>query len=84
MSQDVLCQDPAMTVYQMVNGAWEVIATNDNWQTDAQSANIPVDLQPTDASDAALFLSLEASPYTAIMSCKSGTGVGLIGVNTVD
>jgi len=84
MSQDVVCQDPAMTVYQMVNGAWEVIATNDNWQTDAQSTNIPAHLQPTDASDSALFLSLEASPYTAIMSCKSGTGVGLIGVNTVD
>jgi len=84
MSQDVVCQDPAMTVYQMVNGAWEVIATNDNWQTDAQSANIPAHLQPTDTSDAALFLSLKASPYTAIMSCKSGTGVGLIGVNTVD
>jgi len=84
MSQDVLCQDPFMAVHKFINGSWTQIATNDNWQTDAQSTNIPAHLQPTDASDAALFLSLEASPYTAIMSCKSGTGVGLIGVNTVD
>jgi len=84
MSQDVLCQDPSMAVHKFTNGSWTQIATNDNWQTDAQSGNIPTHLQPTDASDAALFLSLEASPYTAIMSCKSGTGVGLIGVNTVD
>jgi len=84
MSQDVVCQDPSMAVHKFTNGSWTQIATNDNWQTDAQSGNIPAHLQPTDASDSALFLSLEASPYTAIMSCKSGTGVGLIGVNTAD
>jgi len=84
MSQDLLCQDTAVTVFKMIDGSWTQIAHNDNWQTDAQSGNIPAHLQPTDSSDVALYLSLEAAPYTAIMSCKTGIGIGLISVNTMN
>jgi len=84
MSQNLLCQDTTMSVYKMVNGNWAEIANNDNWQEDAQAANIPAHFRPADPSDAALLLDLEAGAYTAIMGCIGGTGIGLIGVNAID
>jgi len=84
MSQNLLCQDTTMSVHKMVNGHWAEIANNDNWQEDAQAINIPAHFHPTDPSDAALLLNLEAAAYTAIMGCNNGTGIGLIGVNAID
>ncbi|XOV89028.1 MAG: peptidoglycan DD-metalloendopeptidase family protein [Pseudomonadota bacterium] len=73
---DVLA-DPRLTVFA---GA-SVIAANDNWQVDESAGLIPLDLQPAEPQEAALYLELLPGAYTAIVDGADGsTGVGIIEV----
>ncbi|MBI3250111.1 MAG: hypothetical protein HYZ50_26755 [Deltaproteobacteria bacterium] len=66
---------------QLFDGTLTQIAFNDSWQTDANSANIPVGLQPSNSVEAALLVTLNPGAYTAIVSGVGGTtGVALVEV----
>ncbi len=70
--------DPTMDLRD-INGV--LVASNDNWMDDANSGDIPPNLQPTDDLESALVVTLQAGAYTAIVSGKDGvTGVGLVEV----
>ncbi|XOV90621.1 MAG: S8 family serine peptidase [Pseudomonadota bacterium] len=69
--------DPQLSIFK----GSEVIATNDDWQTDINFEQIPTDLRPTNNREATLYLELAPGPYTAIMSgVGETTGIGLIEV----
>lgn len=73
--------NPALTLYDMSNGG-TVMASNDDWQSDASSSQISSAYQPADAQDAALLRSLGAGAYTGIVVPADGvSGVGLISVD---
>ncbi|EDN67198.1 hypothetical protein BGP_0458 [Beggiatoa sp. PS] len=65
-----------------ING--NVIDENDNWQNHRNASSIPDHYRLPDPTDAALLLYLPAGAYTAIMSSRGTTGIGLIGVNAID
>ncbi len=59
------------------------IAQNDDWQADARNARLLADLAalaPSDACEAALILTLPAGGYTALVSGKTNSGVGIVEV----
>src|SRR5262249_20692275 len=64
----------------------QVIATNDDWQTDANSAQLLASgFAPSNAKEAGLYVTLPPGAYTAIVQgVGGGTGVGLVGVFEVD
>jgi hypothetical protein len=79
--------DPLLDpVLELRNGDGDVIAMNDNWETDPPPDNYSVavtaaGLAPSDASESAIFATLTNGLYTAIVSGKdSTTGVGLVEV----
>jgi len=65
-----------------------VLGTNDNWQTQANPADVAAiqatGFQPNNSQEPALIRTLPPGAYTAIVSGAGGTtGVGLVGVFTV-
>jgi len=60
----------------------ETIASNDNWQEDVRSNEIPTDLQPLKTSDAGILVDLSPGLYITTMSSET-TGLGLIAINAV-
>ena len=68
--------DPTLTIYDSTGS---VIATNDNWQADANAINVQRNgLAPPNPSESALVLHLPAGAYTAIVrGADGGTGVAL-------
>lgn len=74
--------DPTLTIY---DSAGSVIATNDNWQDDANATYVQRNgLAPPNPSESALVLHLPAGAYTAIVrGADGGTGVALAEVYTV-
>jgi hypothetical protein len=65
-----------------------IIATNDNWQSQANPADVAAiqatGFQPNSALEPAVILTLQPGAYTAIVSGVAGvTGVGLVGVFAV-
>ena len=70
-------QDPTLELHDE-NGN---VTLNDDWQTAANSASIPANLQPSDSRESALLVTLSPGRYTAIVQGKSGaTGVALVEV----
>jgi hypothetical protein len=70
-------------VLELHDGSGEVIASNDDWQDDpTQAAELTaLGLDPADARESALDVTLDPGNYTAIVSGKGGiTGVGLVEV----
>jgi hypothetical protein len=73
-------------VLELRNGDGDLIAMNDNWETDPEPDNYSAEvtaaeLAPSDASESAVFANLPNGLYTAIVSGKDGTtGVGLVEV----
>ena len=63
-----------------------VVATNDDWQTAANAAQLQAaGLAPPDARESAILINLPPGAYTAIVSGVGGTtGVGLVAVYEVD
>jgi hypothetical protein len=69
-------QDPTLELHDS-NGA--TLATNDNWEDDQGGIILSTALEPNDAREAAIFASLPAGPYTAVVQGRNGTtGVGLV------
>src|SRR5947207_9719264 len=55
------------------------IATNDDWQSATNAAQIPVDFQPGDSREPAILATLQPGSFTAVLRGKNGgSGVGLI------
>ena len=71
--------DPVIDLY---DAAGQLIATNDNWQTDPNAGEIMADgLAPGNAAEAALQVSLVPGAYTAVVTGKAATsGIGLVEV----
>lgn len=58
-----------------------IIASNDDWQSDAQSNQIPANRKPPNSKESALYRTLLPSNYTAIVRGKNNTtGVALVEV----
>ena len=79
--------DPLLDpVLELRDGNGDLIAMNDNWETDAPPDNYSVEvtaagLAPSDASESAIFANLTNGLYTATVSGKDGTtGAGLVEV----
>ncbi|MEN3371122.1 MAG: hypothetical protein V7609_3265 [Verrucomicrobiota bacterium] len=65
-------QDPVLELHDANGGT----TTNDDW-----AAGIPVNFQPSDARESAIFSTgLPLGPYTAILRGKNETGVGIVEV----
>ncbi len=63
-----------------------VIATNDDWQADANASQLQAaGFAPANALESALYVTLPPGAYTAIVSgAGGGTGVGIVGVYVVN
>jgi hypothetical protein len=75
-------QDPLLTVYDRDGSA---VATNDNWQDDANVATIQsFNLAPARIKESATYLQLAPGNYTAIVSGVGGeTGAGLVEIYNI-
>src|SRR6185437_11059102 len=73
-------QNPTLTLVRQSDHA--VLATNDDWQTNANVADITASgFAPTDPHESALLVTLDPGAYTAIVSgVGGGTGVSVVGV----
>jgi hypothetical protein len=72
-------QNPAISVVRSSDGV--TMATNDNWQTDPNAAQLTSrGLAPSNPLEAAVWMTLAPGGYTVIVQGVGGTGVGLIGV----
>ncbi|MEP7071150.1 MAG: hypothetical protein ABI839_02060 [Verrucomicrobiota bacterium] len=70
--------DPTLELHN-ANGA--LLASNDDWQADAQAAQIPADRRPPNPKESALRRTLAPGNYTAIVRGKNNTtGVALVEV----
>jgi len=76
--------NPVLTLVRASDGA--VIAINDNWQADANAAQLQASgFAPADASEAAVLRTLPPGAYTAIVSGAGGTtGVAIVEVFAAD
>jgi hypothetical protein len=77
-----LLANPVLNLY---SGA-SVIASNDNWVNAANWSDIQATgMAPTDASEAAILISLSPGPYTAIVTGNGGaSGIGIVEVLEID
>ncbi|WP_212758112.1 InlB B-repeat-containing protein [Usitatibacter palustris] len=77
--------NPHLTIVRSSDGA--VIATNDNWQVQADPSHVgliqSVGFAPANSLEPAVYLSLPPGAYTAIVQGVGGIGVGLVGVYAV-
>jgi len=75
--------DPTLTLVRSSDQA--IIATNDDWQTAANAADlVAAHLAPTNAKESAIMMTLPPGAYTAILSgMNGGTGVGIVAVFSV-
>jgi hypothetical protein len=90
----VVATGPSLTQYGIANALanptltlvrssdQSVIATNDDWQTDASASQLQsLGFAPSNPLESAILVTLPPGAYTAILSGKNGgTGVGIIGV----
>ena len=71
-------------VLELHNSVGDLIAASDNWQTDAAPSDYSAQvtaagLAPAADAESAIYATLSAGPYTAVVSGKNGTtGVGLV------
>jgi len=74
--------NPTLTLVRSSDNA--VIATNDNWQSASNAAQIQASgFAPSNALEPAIMMTLAPGAYTAIVQgAGGGTGVGLVGVFT--
>jgi hypothetical protein len=76
-------QDPVLELHGGPNN--EIIASNDDWQSAPNAADIPPALRPSDTHESAILMTLQPGSYTAIVSGSSSTsGTGLVEVYDVD
>jgi hypothetical protein len=69
-------QDPTLELHD-VNGT--TVASNDTWQETQAGYFVSAGLAPSDDREAAIFASLPAGSYTAVVrGVNSTTGIGLV------
>jgi CSLREA domain-containing protein len=69
--------DPVLDLHQP-NGT---VTTNDNWQDAPNSGDIPQSLQPKDARESAILITLQPGLYTGVVHGKnSATGIAVVEV----
>jgi hypothetical protein len=69
-------QDPTLDLHDSTG---KTIATNDDWQTAANAAQIPANFRPADPREPVIVATLQPGTFTAVLRGKNGgTGVGLI------
>ena len=75
-------QDPTLEVH---NGDGDIVASNDDWESNQKSDIQAVGLAPSDSRESAILLrNFEPGPYTAIVRGKNNTvGVGLVEIYDV-
>jgi subtilisin family serine protease len=72
--------DPTLTLHRSSDNA--VIGSNDNWQNDPNSANIPAKYRPSDPAEAALLVTLPPGNYTVVVQDSLGRpGVSVVSVD---
>ncbi len=70
--------DPVLEIHDQ-NG--NVIALNDDWQSDPNAAQVQATIPPGDPRESAIYMTLNAGSYTAVVHGKNGdTGVALVEV----
>jgi hypothetical protein len=75
-------QNPILDLY---NSNGTVIASNDNWRSDQQTAITASGLAPKDDRDSAILATLLPTSYTAIVRGKNGgTGIALVEFYKID
>jgi hypothetical protein len=76
--------NPTLSLVRQSDGV--VIATNDDWQSAPNAAQISArGLAPGNAAESAIMMSLPPGAYTAIVSGVGGqTGVGIVAVYTTN
>ena len=79
---DPVLANPRVTVYR----GDQVVAQNDNWQTNFNAADITATtIPPESANEAAVLVQLEAGSYTAVVDgADNGTGVALVEVYAIN
>jgi len=71
-------QDPELELHDSYG---TLIASNDDWRSDQQSAILATDIAPTDDAESAIVQTLGPGAYTVIVSGKNDTtGVALVEV----
>ncbi len=77
-------QNPMVQLYK--GGSQNPIAVNDDWQTNANAADInATTVPPSDPKESALLLRLEPGQYTAVVTgADGGTGVSVVEVYEID
>jgi len=74
-------QDPTLELHNTNS----LLLSDDNWQSTANSGEIPATYRPRDPRESAIFATLQPGSYTAIMAGSgASTGVGLIEVYDFD
>jgi hypothetical protein len=76
--------DPTITLVRSSDQA--ILATNDNWQTDANASLLQAaGFAPTNALESGIYTTLPPGAYTVIVQgVGGGTGVAVIGVYRVN
>ena len=76
--------DPMLELHRSSDGA--VIASNDDWGTSVNAAEIQATtLAPVNSKESAILITLDPGAYTAIVTGKNaGTGVGIVEVYEID
>ena len=68
--------DPTLELY---NGDGSLIAQNDNWRSDHEQQILDSTLAPTDDRESAIFATLTAGPYSAIVrGAHNSTGTAVV------
>ena len=72
-------------VLELHDASTAIIASNDNWRTDQESAILATGVAPTNDAEAAIVATLAPGAYTAVVSgSQSGIGIGLVEVYDLD
>jgi hypothetical protein len=76
----------ANPVLELHNSAGDVIATNDNWQTNSNKQEIiDTGIPPANPLESALLMTLDPGAYTAIVrGVNNGTGIALVEAYDLD
>lgn len=75
-------EDPLL---QLFDASGSLIDSNDNWEDHLSTTSLPAALQPGDAREAAITITLQPGAYTAIVRGVGGTtGIGIVEVFEVD
>ena len=74
--------DPSLELYDCYG---VLIGSNDNWRSDQEAEIIATTLAPTNVNESAIVITLNPTPYTAIVrGVNNTTGVALLEVYDLD